>query len=208
MAAHYRNGGGPPRATAIVVVSGIGDGSVKAPLHNNYNANSGMTQPITHNTQNSGPQARYNNPSQFGMYGHRPPSNTQSTGPYPNATGQTGYLAATYHTANSIHQSLSPQPRHSHYSTTTASNVYSATLNAPPAVAPTPHGAPSTPVPGTPAPYDAAPTYDSTLKAPPHTEASGSSPAPSYSGIPHDANEYPKEQGWEYTSPPTEHPPK
>jgi len=209
MAAHYRNGGLPPWATATVVVNGIGDGSVKAPLHNNYNTSSGMTYPITHNTQNPGPQAQYNNPSQFGMYGNLPPSNTQSTGPYSSATGQTGYMATTYHTANGVPlspppQSLSPQPRHSHYSTTMASNVYNATPNAPP----TQDGAPSAPAPGTPAPFDTAPAYDSTPKEPPHAGAGGSTPAPSYSGAPYDANEYPKEKGWEYTATPAEHPPK
>jgi len=198
MAAHYRNGGGPPWATATVAVSGFGDGSVKAPLHNNYNATSGIAYPITHNAQNPGPQAQYNNPSQFGVYGNLPPSNTQPTGPYSNAIGQTGYTAATYPNANSVPLSPPPQPRHSHYSTTTAPNVYNTTPNAPP----TQYGAPSAPAPGTPGPYDAAPTYDSTLKAPPHAEASGSTPAPSYSGAPYDANQYPKEKGWEYTAPP------
>ena len=71
-----------------------------------------------------------------------------------------------------------------------------------PTAPPTQYGAPSAPAPGTPGPYDAAPTYDSTLEAPPHAEASGSTPAPSYSGAPHDANQYPKEKGWEYTAPP------
>jgi len=218
MAAHYRNGGLPPWAATTP-----GD-PVKAPLlHNDYNANTGVTYPATHNTQNSGP---HENPSQFGVYGNLPPSNTQSTAPYSNATGQTGFTAASYHTAGSVPQSpppqsLSPHLRHSHYSTTTASfEPYNAPLNpsgspglytpapyAPPAGAPTQYSAPSSPspAPGTPAPYGAAPAYDAPS---PHTEAGGSGPAPSYSGGPYGANQYPKEKGWEYTSPPTEYPPK
>jgi hypothetical protein len=214
MAAHYRNGGLPPWATAAVGVGGVGDGSVKTPLlPNDYNANSGVTYPHT----------QHENPSQFGVYGNLPPSNTHSTTPYSNATG---YTAATYHTANTIPQtpppqSLSPQLRHSHYSTTAASynappsvynappNVYNATPYAPPAAAPTQYGAPSSPAPGTPAPYGDAPAYDSPPNDAQYGQASGSAPAPSYSGGPYAANEYPKEKGWEYTGPPpAEYPPK
>jgi len=43
MAAYYHNGGGPPWVTATVLAGGIGGDSVKAALHNNYNANPGMT---------------------------------------------------------------------------------------------------------------------------------------------------------------------
>ena len=223
MAEHYRNGGLPPWATPAV--GGVGDGSVKAPLlSNDYNANSGVTYPLT-TPQNSDPRAQYGNPSQFGVYGNLPPSNAQSTGPYSNTTGVTGYTAASYHTANTISStppppSLSPQPRHSQYSTITGSyephnapsNVYNATPYAtpyaPPAALPPQFGPPSSPAPGTPAPYGDAPAYDAPPNVPQYVEASGSAQAPAYSGGPYNANEYPKEKGWEYTAPPVEHPAK
>ena len=193
MATHYRNGGLPPWATATVGVGGVGDS--KAPLSpNDYKVNSGVTPPLTQNEK----------PSQFGVYD----SNTQS-----NATGY-GYTATTYHTADTIPQTpppqtLSPHSQYSRYSPSPASfEPYNASANlnatpyAPPAAPPTQYSAPSSPPPGTPAPYDSPP------KEPPYAEASGSAPAPSYSGGPYGANEYPKEKGWEYTSPPAEHPPK
>ena len=229
MAAHYRNGGLPPWATPGV---GVGDGSVKAPLlSNDYNANSGVTYPLT-TPQNSNPHAQhgYGSPTQFGVYGNLPPSNTQSTGPYSNATGVTGYTAASYHTANTLPsspppQSLSPQPQHSQYSSTTSpqpqhsqyssttgsfepynarQSMYSATTYAPPTVLPTQLGPPSSPTPGTPAPYGDAPAYDSPPAGSQYAAASGSAQAPAYSGGAFNANEYPKEKGWEYTSPPVE----
>jgi hypothetical protein len=109
--------------------TGVGDSSVKAPLPL-PSANSGVTYPLT----------QHENPTQFGVYGNLPPSNTHSTAPYSNATG---YTAATYHTANTIPQTpppqtLSPQPRHSHYSSTTTSfepyNARTSVYNAPPNV--------------------------------------------------------------------------
>ena len=220
MAAHYRNGGPPPWATPGVVV---GDGSVKAPLlPNDYNGNSGVTYPLT-TPQNSNPHTQYGygNPTQFGVYGNLPPSNAQSTGPYSNATSVTGYTAASYHTANTLPSSpppqpLSPQPRHSQYSTTTSAfepynapqSVYSAAPYAPPTALPTQFGPPLSPAPGTPAPYGDAPAYDSPTTGPQYAAASGSAQAPAYSGGPYNVSEYPKEKGWEYTSPPTEHPAK
>ena len=220
MAAHYRNGGLPPWATPGVGV--VGDGSVKSPLlPHDYNANSGVTYPLT-TPQNSNPHTPYGNPTQFGVYGNLPPSNTQSTTPYSNATGVTGYTAATYHTANNTlptsppPQSLSPQPRHSQYSTTTGfsepynapQNMYNAAPYAAPTALPTQFGPPSSPAPGTPAPYGDAPAYDSPASGPQYAAASGSAQAPAYSGGAYNANEYPKEKGWEYTAPPAEHPAK
>ena len=163
MATHYRNGGLPPWATPGV---DVGDGSVKASLlPNGYYANSSVTYPLT-TPQNSNPHAQhgYGNPTQFGVYGNLPPSNTQSTGPYSNAMGVTGYTAASYHNANTLPsspppQSFSPQHRHSQYPTTTGSfkpynapqNEYSATPYAPPTTVPTQFGPPSSSTPGTPA---------------------------------------------------------
>jgi len=207
MAAHYRNGGLPPWAM-------VGNGSVKAPLlPNDYNANSGVTYPPINY---SDPKAQYENPTQFGVYGNLPPShasNTQTTGPYSNATGVTGYSAASYHTASNVPptpppQPLSPPPQHSQYTSTTGSfepygappNVYNANPYAPPAVPPTQLSA--SPPPGTPTPYGAVPAYGSPPKGPGYTEASGSSQVPAYSSGAYGANEYPKEKGWEYTAPP------
>ena len=220
MAEHYRNGGLPPWV-AVGAVGAVGDGSVKAPLlPNDYNANSGVTYPLT-TPQNSDPRAQYGSPSQFGVYGNLPPANTQSTGPYSNATGVTGYTAASYHTANTVSstpppQSLSPQPRHSQYSTMTGSyephnappNVYNATPYAPSAAIPSQFGPPSSPAPGTPAPYGDAPAYDSPPNGPQYTEASSSAQVPAYTAGPYNANEYPKEKGWEYTAPPAGSPTK
>jgi len=189
MAAHYRNGGLPPWAAA-------GGGGVKAPLlQNDYNANSGVSYPPTSN-----PKAQYENPAQFGVYGNVPPSNTQTTGVYSNATGMTGYTAASYHTANTVSstpppQSFSPQPQtiaHSQYTSTASSyepygapqTMYNANPSQyrPPSSGPTPtpYGAQMSPVPQS--PYGAVPGYDSPTKGPMYAEPAYDSPskAPMY----------------------------
>ena len=229
MAAHYRNGGLPPWATG-------GGGSVKAPLlSNDYNAGSGVTYP----PMNSDPKAQCENPTQFGVYGNVPPSNTQTTGPYSNTTG---YTRASYHTAASVPptpppQSFTPQPQpqtigsHSQY-TSTASyepygapgvhspppNAYNALPNAnaynpppgpyaPPSTGPAQYSAPAPPSPGVQSPQSAVPAYESPTKGHGYPEPSGSH-LPAYSGGTFTAYDYPKEKGWEYTSPPVGSPPK
>ena len=199
MAAYYRQGGLPPWATAPV---GVGDGSIKSPL----------VSP----TQSAYPKGQDENSTQVSVYGNLP------TIPYENPTGQIGYTAAS--SPAPVPQSLSPQPQHSLYSSTTGS---SEPYSAPPTVshsivyapfagtptqfnlpsspaygAPATHSAPApsgTPVPpGTPAPPGDAPsnamTYDAPPYAPEYVEASGSAQAPAYSGGPDTANEYPKEK--------------
>ena len=241
MAAHYRNGGLPPWAAG-------GGNSVKAPLlSNDYNAGSGVTYPPT----NSDPKAQYENPTQFGVYGNLPPSNTQTTTPYSNVTGMTGYTGASYHTATSIPPTppahpMSPQPqtlgRHSQYTSTTSSyepygapnvynppqavysappnvysapppNVYNAARDsyAPPQNAPGQYSAPTTPAPDMQSPHSAVPPYESPTKGPEYAYAAqpSGSHLPAYAGGgAFGASDYPKEKGWEYTSPPVGSPPK
>jgi len=223
MAAHYRNGGLPPWAMAT-------DG-VKAPLQpNDYNANSGISYPpIAY----SNPKAQHENPTQFGVYGNVPPSNTQTMGLYSNATGMAGYMGASYHTANTVSstpppQSSSPQPQaigHSQYMSMTSSyEPYGApqtmynpnpTPYAPPPTAPTPtlYRAHQSPAPGSQSPYSAVPTYVPTYDSPSRpmsVEANGSVAAPAYSGSggAFGTNEYRKDKGWEYTAPPVGSPTK
>jgi len=115
---------------------------VKAPLQpNDYNGIS--YPPIAY----SNPKAQHENPTQFGVYGNVPPSNTQTMGLYSNATGMAGYTGASYHTANTISstpplQSSSPQPQaigHSQYMSMTSSYE--------------PYGAPQTMYNPNPTPY-------------------------------------------------------
>jgi len=171
---------------------GFGDGSVKSPLVS---------------------------PTQ-GVYSNLPAN------PYSNPTGVTGYTAVNYHPGNSVPptpvpQSLSPQPRHSQYSSASFEpyappNLHHSIMYAPspgtpaqfspppsatygatnPYGAPVPQGTPApsgTPAPpGTPGHY--ATTYDSPPREPGNTEAGGSVQAPAYSGGPYAANEYHQEK--------------
>ena len=67
----------------------MGGGSVKAP--NGYNAGSGVTHPPT----TSGPRAKYENPTQFSVYGNAPPLSTQKMAAHSNTTGITGSTGAS-----------------------------------------------------------------------------------------------------------------
>jgi hypothetical protein len=219
MAAHYRNGGLPPWATATV---GVGDGSVKAQMLSNNSP-----------TQGWYPKAQYENPTQFGVHGNLP--TVPPTVPYSNATGVTGYTSADYHSAITIPPtpvtpSLSPQPRHSQYSSTTGSfepynstpNVRHSIVYARPVSTPTQTGPPSSPSHVTPAHHGSAPSsatsfatqarlpsspthgapsfyggalvnpviYNSPPTRPENFEASGSARVPAYYGAPHKGPEH------------------
>ena len=184
MAAHYRNGGLPPWASAPV---GFGDGSVKSPL----------VSP----TPSAYPNGQYESSSQVGVYGNLPAVQ------YSNPTGVTGYTTASYNTGNSIPpapvpQSLSPQPRHSQYSSTSFEpynappNLHHSIIYAPSPGTPAQFSPPPSSIYGAPAPYGAPPPQGTPgppgtpAPQPGYTEANGSAQAPAYSGGPYTANEY------------------
>ena len=186
MAAHYHNGGSPPWATAT---GGVGDGAVKVQSNDSP-------------SQSPYPKAQYGDPTQFGVYGNLP------TAPYSSATNVTGYPGADFHSATPtpVTPSLSPQPRHSQYSTTTASFE---PYNANPSVRHSIVYARSvaTPTPSVPAPdtYGApsfyggalsnAAVYNSPPNRPGYTEANGPAQGPVYSGGPHRGPEHVEASG-------------
>ena len=202
------------------------------PASNAYNSYNSSTQFGAYANQ---PPPHANNTHSTGLYSHATGA-TGATG-YTGASYHTATntVSTLPHTQTPPPQSFSPRPQtigaHSQYtSTTSRASVYDPsnpsnpnhnpsphpTQYAPPAPFVPTHSGP-TPPPHAPVPYGSAPAYQSPTSpkgpapysyADTSAGAGGSAPAPAYPGGAFVSTEYPREKGWEYTSPPVGSPPK